>query len=1304
DLGIDTVKQAELFAAMREHYGIVAQEGIQLKDYPTIRHCIKFVLAKAGSTPALAAVAPAVEAPAPAVAPVAVPAPAPVVAPTPAPAAVASAVAPAVAPASKALVLDEAAVTKEVVNMVAEKTGYPEDMLDLDLDMEADLGIDTVKQAELFAAMREHYGIVTQEGIQLKDYPTIRHCIQFVLSHAMGAMQPVAAVSEPAAVEPVVVADAATPAVAAPAPTVTAQVAPVIAPVPTPVAAAKALDEASVTKEIVRMVAEKTGYPEDMLDLDLDMEADLGIDTVKQAELFAAMREHYGIVAQEGIQLKDYPTIRHCIQFALLHAGQPALQPAQATAAIPVTPAMEVVETPAVVTPTQEPAPAPAVKPVAVQTPVVAPEETALPTIQVGTVEEAVPCADKVSKPSEDMLTTNPTAPVQVRESLAERPEREGYAGEHCHEKKLRHVTVVAPAPLAERENRHLSKDRTVLIFADNSQLIQAYQEECKELGVKYHVFTTLKTRSKNTTIVNWESYEETEAALKEYAAQDPNVQGIVYLLGANVRKFDKKVSPHNELTKYVMPLFIALRVFENGLANRTDADTFFAVNTKIDGTFGYTTKEEFNPIAGALCGGTTCFRKDVYERTGALSKLMDFEPTATPDEMAQKTMEEILHGDMRLMIGTRGGERSTILSVPVRLDRSLKRTDLTGKTIIFTGSGRGIGAMLSQKIAAQYHSKIIVLDIIEIQEKTPLWATMNEAELAALKKQLWEDLRANPTLKATPVLVERAFGRVKDSITLYNNLQKLRELGSEVEYYHCDVLNSSMVKEVCTKIKAKNGRVDGLIHFAGVERSKLIYDKDPAEYYRIFDVKATSFASFLANNIVRDGGFFAFASSIAGKYGNLGQSDYASANDYLAKSAFSLTNQGYRAIAIAMSAYKNVGMGVRAGVETFLRANGVDFVDPEDGMQIFLDEIVYGTVPEIVLTGSLGRLDWDHQLRCEMDEIVPQTSSPVAPSGTNTQPPAGPAPVTVPMPAAPSAAPQAKPAPAAPAAADASKATHFLGTVASLVKGAEIHLEKEFNLTSDPYLADHAIEGTPYVPGVMGLETFMETATALTGQVPQGLKDVHFYLPIKLLRNRPQAVRVIGKNNGIETEMEIESDFINSKGIKMGNTRCHFTAKTLDNFVSTWDSVKEAALAAINAPVSVSKEEIYQQYFHGPSFQVLGGILRVDKNTSVAVYNTTPRPQWTDGPRTLLANPMLIEAAFQCCGFQDMSMEHKMTLPDGIKEVAVLKNQVPPATLYLYGVNRGFTADGKTLHDAYVFDADGALWVEFHGYQAIGQ
>ena len=67
-----------------------------------------------------------------------------------------------------------------MLGIVAEKTGYPEDMLELDLDLEADLGIDTVKQAETLAAIREAYGIPLQENLSLRDYPTLQSVIGFV--------------------------------------------------------------------------------------------------------------------------------------------------------------------------------------------------------------------------------------------------------------------------------------------------------------------------------------------------------------------------------------------------------------------------------------------------------------------------------------------------------------------------------------------------------------------------------------------------------------------------------------------------------------------------------------------------------------------------------------------------------------------------------------------------------------------------------------------------------------------------------------------------------------------------------------------------------------------------------------------------------------------------------------------------------------------------------------------------------------------------------------------------------------------
>ena len=64
---------------------------------------------------------------------------------------------------------------------------------------------------------------------------------------------------------------------------------------------------------MLAVVAEQTGYPPDLLDLDLDLEADLGIDTVKQAEVFATIREAYGIERDDSLKLRDYPTLNHVV-------------------------------------------------------------------------------------------------------------------------------------------------------------------------------------------------------------------------------------------------------------------------------------------------------------------------------------------------------------------------------------------------------------------------------------------------------------------------------------------------------------------------------------------------------------------------------------------------------------------------------------------------------------------------------------------------------------------------------------------------------------------------------------------------------------------------------------------------------------------------------------------------------------------------------------------------------------------------------------------------------------------------------
>src|SRR6516165_5707382 len=311
DLGVDTVKQAEMFAAIREIYSIPRDENRKLRDYPTLAAVIRFVY---GQRPDLAGAA------APAAEPAKVAAPAVEVAP------VATTQATIAAPA--AATLPDESVKERILDLAVEKTGYPRDMLDLDLDLEADLGVDTVKQAEMFAAIREIYSIPRDENRKLRDYPTLAAVIRFVYEQRPDLAGAAAPAAEPAKV-------------AAPAVEVAA-VATTQATIAAPAAAT--LPDGSVKERILDLAVEKTGYPRDMLDLDLDLEADLGVDTVKQAEMFAAIREIYSIPRDENRKLRDYPTLAAVIRFVYEQrpdlAGNPQAPPpaSTSTAAVAVAP------------------------------------------------------------------------------------------------------------------------------------------------------------------------------------------------------------------------------------------------------------------------------------------------------------------------------------------------------------------------------------------------------------------------------------------------------------------------------------------------------------------------------------------------------------------------------------------------------------------------------------------------------------------------------------------------------------------------------------------------------------------------------------------------------------------------------------------------------------------------------------------------------------------------------------------------------------------------------------------------------
>ncbi|MFC9436943.1 beta-ketoacyl synthase N-terminal-like domain-containing protein [Nocardia sp. NPDC057030] len=147
--------------------------------------------------------------------------------------------------------------------VVAEKTGYPVEMVDPSMDLEADLGVDSIKRVQVIGALQERFPHLPNLGPE--QLGTLRTLDQ--IASLLSEAELNGAATGPNG------ADAA-PNGAVPAD----------ADAPTGDTLRRALQE---------VVAEKTGYPVEMVDPSMDLEADLGVDSIKRVQVIGALQERF---------------------------------------------------------------------------------------------------------------------------------------------------------------------------------------------------------------------------------------------------------------------------------------------------------------------------------------------------------------------------------------------------------------------------------------------------------------------------------------------------------------------------------------------------------------------------------------------------------------------------------------------------------------------------------------------------------------------------------------------------------------------------------------------------------------------------------------------------------------------------------------------------------------------------------------------------------------------------------------------------------------------------------------------------
>jgi acyl carrier protein len=79
-----------------------------------------------------------------------------------------------------------------LVDFVVDQTGYPQEIVELDADLEGDLGIDSIRKAQLFGEIGQRYGLSADSSVSLDDFRTLRHLLDYMLPRVGGKAEPVA--------------------------------------------------------------------------------------------------------------------------------------------------------------------------------------------------------------------------------------------------------------------------------------------------------------------------------------------------------------------------------------------------------------------------------------------------------------------------------------------------------------------------------------------------------------------------------------------------------------------------------------------------------------------------------------------------------------------------------------------------------------------------------------------------------------------------------------------------------------------------------------------------------------------------------------------------------------------------------------------------------------------------------------------------------------------------------------------------------------------------------------------------------
>ncbi|NYH77677.1 enediyne polyketide synthase [Actinopolyspora biskrensis] len=475
-----------------------------------------------------------------------------------------------------------------------------------------------------------------------------------------------------------------------------------------------------------------------------------------------------------------------------------------------------------------------------------------------------------------------------------------------------------------------------------------------------------------------------------------------------------------------------------------------------------------------------------------------------------------------------------------------------------------------------------------------------------------------------------------EDDERLAENLRLLREEGLAVDYESADVTDAAQVRRAVRRLRDRLGGIDGVLHASGGNEPVRFAQLDAAEVHDHVAPKVTGLRHLLDEVDSRKLRVLVTFGSVISTWGLRGESHYALANAALRAEAQRLAGAlpGCRVLNVDWSVWSGAGMGERLGALDALTRAGVTAIPLAEGTETFLRLLADERTPSsVAVHGRLGTL-----------------------SGTG-QHTAGTA------------------------------LGRFLERIRLHCPGVELITEASLDLSSDPYGAEHRLDGTAVLPGVVLVEAMTQAASQLAGRTLREVVDLRLDRPVVLPETGSRDIRVcvLRRAGAVEAVLRsAETDF------RVEHARASFP-------LTTGEPCRGEAPRSAHPPGGwetdpLGPEQLYGSlYFHSGQFRRVRELVPEGARRCRARVLAKDLPDWFD-VEPLLGSPAVNDAtvhALQAC------VPHRRLLPVSCERLVVAPSD--SSELWVHGSERR-AEGGRYLWDVVVRDPDGVLVLAWYG------